>query len=221
MADDKYWHFLGLEPGASEAEIMAARNRLAKLFHPDKGGTDEDMKRLNVAFDYVTGERKDDSNGNDASSATFYDIFRELNHAAQIARLQKEIRELRKLFDAAKDRELVTIAELARILWSWKGLKGHTLYEWAEEWINFIDRYDTVTGLKDVFTALQKIVCLANNQAEFVGKSSEPKPRSTIGPLTFQMCGKSFKAARSDAKTCSDRCRQILRRSRVTGRKQP
>jgi curved DNA-binding protein CbpA len=45
-----YWHFLGLKPGASKAEIKSAYHRLAKLLHRDHGGTDEDMQRLNEAY---------------------------------------------------------------------------------------------------------------------------------------------------------------------------
>jgi hypothetical protein len=45
-----YWHFLGLKPGATKAEITSAYHRLAKLLHRDHGGTDEDMQRLNEAY---------------------------------------------------------------------------------------------------------------------------------------------------------------------------
>src|SRR6516225_4212855 len=45
-----YWHFLGLKPGASKAEIKGAYHRLAKLLHRDHGGTDEDMQRLNEVY---------------------------------------------------------------------------------------------------------------------------------------------------------------------------
>jgi hypothetical protein len=45
-----YWHFLGLKPGATKAEIKSAYHRLAKLLHRDHGGTDEDMQRLNEAY---------------------------------------------------------------------------------------------------------------------------------------------------------------------------
>jgi hypothetical protein len=49
--DDWYWHFLGLKPGASHDEIEHAHRRLAKLLHPDHGGTNEDMQRLNEAYE--------------------------------------------------------------------------------------------------------------------------------------------------------------------------
>jgi hypothetical protein len=49
--DDWYWHFLGLQPGASRHDIEHAHRRLAKLLHPDHGGTNEDMVRLNEAYE--------------------------------------------------------------------------------------------------------------------------------------------------------------------------
>jgi curved DNA-binding protein CbpA len=45
-----YWHFLGLQPGASKADIKSAYHRLAKLLHRDHGGIDQDMQRLNEAY---------------------------------------------------------------------------------------------------------------------------------------------------------------------------
>jgi hypothetical protein len=45
------WSELGLSPGASPDEIHAARRRLAKLAHPDVGGSVEAMQRVNDAAD--------------------------------------------------------------------------------------------------------------------------------------------------------------------------
>ncbi|MEO6651145.1 MAG: J domain-containing protein [Ilumatobacteraceae bacterium] len=42
---------LGLEPGAGVAAIMAARRSLAKLAHPDAGGSLGAMQQLNVAVE--------------------------------------------------------------------------------------------------------------------------------------------------------------------------
>ena len=42
---------LGLPPTAGRAEIDAARRRLAKVAHPDAGGSDEAMQRVNDAAD--------------------------------------------------------------------------------------------------------------------------------------------------------------------------
>ena len=45
------WSALGVAPGASADEITAARRRLAKLAHPDVGGSVEAMQRVNDAAD--------------------------------------------------------------------------------------------------------------------------------------------------------------------------
>lgn len=42
---------LGLEPGASIEDVRAARRRLAKRLHPDRGGDAERMRDVNAAFD--------------------------------------------------------------------------------------------------------------------------------------------------------------------------
>lgn len=56
MADDPF-AVLGVEPGASVAELRAARRRLAKALHPDHaGGDNEAMRRLNRAFDAAMAE---------------------------------------------------------------------------------------------------------------------------------------------------------------------
>lgn len=44
-----FWMFLGLEPDAALDEIDTAYRRLAKQLHPDHGGSDQDMVRLNMA----------------------------------------------------------------------------------------------------------------------------------------------------------------------------
>lgn len=52
---------LGLPADASVAEIRVARRRLAVAAHPDRGGSEEAMKALNVAFEaavaHATGRR--------------------------------------------------------------------------------------------------------------------------------------------------------------------
>ena len=40
---------MGLEPGASVADVQAARRRLAKRAHPDAGGTAAEMQVVNAA----------------------------------------------------------------------------------------------------------------------------------------------------------------------------
>ncbi len=48
---EKYLKVLGLKRGASKEEIKKARNRLAKLYHPDvEDGYEEKMKEINEAY---------------------------------------------------------------------------------------------------------------------------------------------------------------------------
>jgi curved DNA-binding protein CbpA len=102
--DDQYWHFLGVIPGASPAEISAARNRLARMLHPDRGGTVEDMQRLNEAFEIVTGKRKAPSSsifgrGSSSSSSSLDDLARILNLELTISGLQNQLENERKDHD--------------------------------------------------------------------------------------------------------------------------
>jgi hypothetical protein len=41
---------LGIEAGATKRDIKNAYRRKARKLHPDKGGSDEDMKHLNAAY---------------------------------------------------------------------------------------------------------------------------------------------------------------------------
>ncbi len=51
---EKYLKILGLKPGATAKEIRRARNRLAKRYHPDLGGSyEEKMKEINEAYHYL------------------------------------------------------------------------------------------------------------------------------------------------------------------------
>lgn len=48
---EKYLRILGLRPGATRKEIRRARNKLAKMYHPDTGaGHEEKMKEINEAY---------------------------------------------------------------------------------------------------------------------------------------------------------------------------
>lgn len=51
-----HWEVLGLAPGASPAEIQAARRRLAKRAHPDAGGSATAMQAVNAAADAALAE---------------------------------------------------------------------------------------------------------------------------------------------------------------------
>ncbi len=51
---EKYLKILGLKPGAGKEEIRKARNRLAKLYHPDlEKGHEEKMKKINEAYRHL------------------------------------------------------------------------------------------------------------------------------------------------------------------------
>ena len=47
---------LGLAPGATFAQIRAAYRKKARELHPDRGGSDEAMKRVNAAYHALTNE---------------------------------------------------------------------------------------------------------------------------------------------------------------------
>lgn len=50
---------LGLEPGASFAEVKRAHRRLVKLHHTDKGGDLEKIKRINAAWTLLKGDHEE------------------------------------------------------------------------------------------------------------------------------------------------------------------
>ena len=58
MSTKEAYHILGLEPGASPAEVHAAHRRLIKQVHPDKGGSAALAAKINEAKDRILSEHR-------------------------------------------------------------------------------------------------------------------------------------------------------------------
>ena len=56
-AEPSWWEVLGVTASASTAEIRARYRELARQHHPDMGGAEEMMSRLNRAYDAAMSER--------------------------------------------------------------------------------------------------------------------------------------------------------------------
>lgn len=52
------WDVLGVHPGAGKSEIRQAWVRACKRHHPDAGGLEEDMKRVNRAYNDLKGQMR-------------------------------------------------------------------------------------------------------------------------------------------------------------------
>jgi hypothetical protein len=55
---EKPWKVLGIHAFSTDEEIEKAYKRLARDAHPDHGGSEELMKKLNAARAYMMGRRK-------------------------------------------------------------------------------------------------------------------------------------------------------------------
>lgn len=56
MSDPDPFAALGLPPDATLGDVRAARRRLAFERHPDRGGSGDEMRALNAAFDAAVGQ---------------------------------------------------------------------------------------------------------------------------------------------------------------------
>jgi len=53
---------LGVAENATPQEIKKARDRLARKHHTDKGGSNDKIQDINVAYDVLTKDSNDSSN---------------------------------------------------------------------------------------------------------------------------------------------------------------
>ncbi len=56
MSRDEAYSVLGLKPGASREEVLAAHRRLIQKAHPDQGGSDYLAAKINQARDLLLGK---------------------------------------------------------------------------------------------------------------------------------------------------------------------
>jgi len=55
MSPDEAYRRLGLEAGADESEVQRAYREKVKEVHPDRGGDEETFRKVNEAYEMLTG----------------------------------------------------------------------------------------------------------------------------------------------------------------------
>src|SRR3989442_1038224 len=70
----EYYEILKIEENASKSEIRKAYINLALVNHPDKGGNEEEFKKINKAYEVLIDEdkRKEYDGGNENVSIVEY-----------------------------------------------------------------------------------------------------------------------------------------------------
>jgi len=74
MATKKYYEILNINENATKSEIRKAYIKLARETHPDKGGNEEEFKKVNKAYEVLIDEnkRREYNNGNENISVKEY-----------------------------------------------------------------------------------------------------------------------------------------------------
>ena len=56
-----HYEVLGVKPGTSPEDLKKAYRKLALQHHPDKGGDEEEFKKITESYEVLTGKRQDTS----------------------------------------------------------------------------------------------------------------------------------------------------------------
>jgi len=73
--NEKYYEILGLKPNATEDEIKKAYRKNALKHHPDKGGNEEEFKKISEAYEILSGKKQAPRQQQQPTGNPFADIF--------------------------------------------------------------------------------------------------------------------------------------------------